>query len=333
MDTIEFRKYNQEDTNEVVGLLDLALGSEGTPKTKEYWIWKHLHNPFGESYILLALVANKIAGVRAFMKWHFKKEGQIIDSVRAVDTATHPDYRGLGIFKNLTLKIIEEIKREEKISFIFNTPNNNSMPGYLKMGWKMFGKSNIKLKFASIFTLLLNRVRNKNFKKFKIKKNHSCQNLVIDNIINSIVEDNKLINRIYFFTDYSNDYLRWRYINVPPVNYGYLLNENKWVLFFRLKRTKGLYEIRITDFFVHTNFEDFKLLKKEISNLLKSYEADVITFNGERGYVSEKILPKLGFINIGHKGICITLRELKMPFSEIDDKNKWAWTAGDLELF
>ena len=60
-------------------------------------------------------------------------------AVRAVDTATHPDHQGRGLFTALTLHALEAC-RAEGVAFVFNTPNDVSRPGYLKMGWREVGR-------------------------------------------------------------------------------------------------------------------------------------------------------------------------------------------------
>ncbi len=72
------------------------------------------------------------------MRWEFVRDGAVVRAVRAVDTATHPDYQGQGIFTRLTLQAIEELR--DDVSFVFNTPNDQSRPGYLKMGWEVVGR-------------------------------------------------------------------------------------------------------------------------------------------------------------------------------------------------
>ena len=59
-------------------------------------------------------------------------------AVRAVDTATHPDHQGRGVFSTLTKEALGVLRDEA--DFIFNTPNGKSLPGYLKMGWQMVGQ-------------------------------------------------------------------------------------------------------------------------------------------------------------------------------------------------
>lgn len=101
--------------------------------SKDFFFWKHIENPFGISYAMGAWDSNKLVGLRMFMCWEFVGKNQkIIKSIRPVDTVTHKDYRGKGIFKTLTLEGLELFKGEYEI--VFNTPNQNSLPGYLKMG-------------------------------------------------------------------------------------------------------------------------------------------------------------------------------------------------------
>jgi GNAT superfamily N-acetyltransferase len=73
------------------------------------------------------------------MRWEFLDGDRVVRAVRAVDTATHPDYQGRGIFTRLTLHALDELATEG-IEFVFNTPNDQSRPGYLKMGWQVVGQ-------------------------------------------------------------------------------------------------------------------------------------------------------------------------------------------------
>ena len=63
-----------------------------------------------------------------------------VEAVRAVDTATHPDYQGRGIFTRLTLRRSTSCAPTAS-TFVFNTPNDQSRPGYLKMGWHEVGRA------------------------------------------------------------------------------------------------------------------------------------------------------------------------------------------------
>ena len=101
------RTATDHDTAAIVALLKLSLGDVSTTKSATYWRWKHVENPFGKSHVLLAEEDGKLVGIRAFMQWRWTDGQREYTALRAVDTATHPDYQGRGIFKKLTLELIE----------------------------------------------------------------------------------------------------------------------------------------------------------------------------------------------------------------------------------
>jgi GNAT superfamily N-acetyltransferase len=131
------RTMIDDDLVEVLEVMRLSLGeSEVNQRNTDLFSWKHFDNPFGRSIILVADAGGTIAGLRAFMRWNLATpEGDVVRCVRPVDTATHPDFRRMGIFQNLTQAALEEA-RAEGVDLVFNTPNAESGAGYRKMGWK-----------------------------------------------------------------------------------------------------------------------------------------------------------------------------------------------------
>ena len=71
-------------------------GGPAGSRPAEFFRWKHLENPFGRSFMLVAEADGRIVGLRAFMRWEFVAGDGAFRAVRAVDTATHPDYPGAG---------------------------------------------------------------------------------------------------------------------------------------------------------------------------------------------------------------------------------------------
>ena len=138
------RAAEDSDIPSIVALLKLSLGESLMPKSEVFWRWKHIENPFGKSPVLLAFDEDKLIGVRAFMRWEWSASGKIIKAVRAVDTATHPDFHGMGIFSKLTAHLVDQC-RDSGVDVIFNTPNKKSLPGYLKMGWYRVGRLPVQL--------------------------------------------------------------------------------------------------------------------------------------------------------------------------------------------
>ena len=122
---LTIRKASGEDVAAIVSLLRLSLGEALMPKSEAFWKWKHCDNPFGASPVLLAFENNELIGVRAFMRWEWTRNGKTVKAVRAVDTATHPRHQGKGVFKKLTLSLLNEHKNSD-ICFVFNTPNHRA---------------------------------------------------------------------------------------------------------------------------------------------------------------------------------------------------------------
>ncbi|WP_354639021.1 GNAT family N-acetyltransferase [Kitasatospora camelliae] len=145
---LAFRPFAEADVPAVLELLtaSLAGGPTGT-RSPEFFAWKHRRNPFGASPGLLAVTPEgRPVGVRLFLRWEWRQGGRAVRAVRPVDTATHPDFQGRGIFRRLTLDLLEQVAGDAEL--VFNTPNGNSLPGYLKMGWREVGRVPIALRVA-----------------------------------------------------------------------------------------------------------------------------------------------------------------------------------------
>lgn len=152
---MEVRPFTPPDTAAVVALLASSLGWERRDDDRyaEFFSWKHHQNPFGRSVAWVAVDGEEIVGFRTFMRWEFIRDGEPVGAVRAVDTATRPDYRGRGVFTRLTTTAVEEL-RSAGVAFVFNTPNDKSRPGYLKMGWEVVGRVPVDVRLRAPSALL-----------------------------------------------------------------------------------------------------------------------------------------------------------------------------------
>jgi GNAT superfamily N-acetyltransferase len=147
-DGLVIRRVGPTDRGAVIRLLAASLGREDDPRYETLYAWKHEENAFGASPAWVACDGDTIAGFRALMRWEFTRGAETVQAVRAVDTATHPGYQGRGIFTRLTLHGLDELRATgvatprgpEPVGFVFNTPNEQSRPGYLKMGWEVVGR-------------------------------------------------------------------------------------------------------------------------------------------------------------------------------------------------
>lgn len=212
----------EKDLSEVIRLLNSNLD---TTHTKEGFLWKHVENPFGKSYGLLALDREKIVGIRMFMRWQFERKSEIIKAVRPVDTCTEREYRGRGIFSGLTLACLENL--EGQYDFIFNTPNANSRPGNLKLGWTLLRERGFRYKLGIPRPVM-------NSASYEIIK-------PVD-----IVFDSRWKDDVKVQTKLSPDFLRWRYRNNE---YKLARFDTSEMVVFKVLKMKVLRAIVLVDFF------------------------------------------------------------------------------------
>jgi len=150
---VDLRPYEAAaDKPAVLDLLAASLGWLPDQLHRAFFEWKHEQNPFGPSKAWVAVDGARIVAFRTFLEWRFDTERGPVRGVRAVDTATHPDYQGRGLFRRLTLHALEELRREG-VAFVFNTPNAQSLPGYLRMGWKEVGRPPVAMRPRSFASL------------------------------------------------------------------------------------------------------------------------------------------------------------------------------------
>lgn len=303
---MEIRQVSENDIPAIVELLKLSLGEGLMPKSVAFWRWKHIDNPFGQSPVLLAFDGARLIGVRAFMRWQWRTGTRIYRSVRAVDTAVHPEYQGTGIFKTLTQQLVDECKKEE-IDFIYNTPNKDSKPGYLKMGWKEFGRMKIMIRLRLNFS--------SQSRTFESRYGQFPQAQVIDGQDVTTLSDTLV-------TDVSDAFVIWRYVRNPNVRYFSFCDEKKtYFLIFRLKRSILGQEFRICDLFMK-NGADLEALEHHLFQVAGESSSTYITFSGS----------PLPIRAMGLKiGPMVTVRELSIrtPFS----KYNWRPSLGDMEVF
>ena len=196
------------DIPEILRVLKASLGETSSQKTKDVWQFKHVNNPFGPSLVLLAEEAGEIIGVRAFMRWKWQQEKNVFSAFRAVDTATHPQHQGKGVFKKLTLRAVE-MATEQGHHFVFNTPNDQSRPGYLKMGWKQVSKLNVHLMPINPISWFSKR-----------GEEYIPGSYKLGDLENSLKDFNRKMSKEgKLFTPKDPAFLNWRYLNNPLQKY------------------------------------------------------------------------------------------------------------------
>lgn len=344
------REYQSSDEDAILNLLRISLGeSEVNQRKPEFWRWKHINNPFGRSFIRVSCdeETGELAGLRAFMQWGLHAGERRLRAVRAVDTSTHPDYRRMGIFSTLTKQVVEDVT-QDWVDLIFNTPNQYSMPGYLKMGWHYVGAVQPMVRilnyprfFWGLASNRLGRARSERYPYdafFKRSPARVDEALVSDQAVDGLLSRNEALHsgNEAMSTIRSAEYLRWRYAEHPNISYHAVCIEERGGLagcaIFRTNTRFGLKEIVVTELLMAEPNE--KLCRNLIDQIISTVRADYLIAHFREDSFIRRSLRRSGFRPVPRMGMDFTTRPLNldMPLDPRSMQN-WALSLGDLELF
>jgi N-acetylglutamate synthase-like GNAT family acetyltransferase len=331
---MQIRPALPHDKPAIIELLKSSLGESTIPKSESLWNWKHEQNPFGQSFVLVAEENNTIIGVRAFMQWQWLWNQHRYQAIRAVDTATHPGHQGKGIFKKLTLQQLELCK-QQGVHFVFNTPNEQSRPGYLKMGWVQQGKMPLKLSVLRPLALAYARFFNKN--KFQATSEDPSPKQIWDPVVfqfaNRVLQPSQQL-----CTALSPDYIGWRFANNPLFRYNYITDHENFLLITRIKNQSFTRELRLVEFLVTDSANVTKVnayMKKAVHAFCREHHINIVSLSGQQYRFHQRFFSWMGFIPVKNWGPIITVRDLNMNehFNGLLQTNNWYYSLGDMELF
>lgn len=338
------RHYRPDDGEQVLAFLQMVLGEGGAfARTSEFFQWKHIDNHFGPSQMLLA-ENHEILGVRAFMRWGFNTPQGQVRAVRAVDTATHPGYRRLGVFSRLTKASLEQAKGDG-VHLIFNTPNPASMAGYLKLGWKSVGRPRILVRILNLPRLALGalshrrrRLTEKDVTMFFRGPQRSVDELLAhEERIAAILRLEDELCGDGIRSDRSSNFLRWRYADVPSPKYFAFWSGKSPVtgaLIFRPSIRRGLREIMLCELLM--GYGAAPELRALIGAFSRTIRADYIVTAATPGTEHCGLLRRAGFIPLPERaGPNLVVYPLNWPVGTLDPTRleHWRLSLGDLEIF
>lgn len=333
---VEVRPYAIDDEVRALECIVASLG--GGPAGKrppEFFRWKHYSNPFGRSFILLAEADDRIAGVRAFMRWRFRAGDREVTAVRAVDTATHPDFQGRGIFSRLTLTALDAL-RAEGVDLVFNTPNQNSLPGYLKMGWTTVGRVPVLVGVRRPLRFV-RRFRNQTDvagKGPEAEAPHAREILASDDI--DTLLDNSQTRSSRLRTVRTGEYLRWRYADAPLLDYRAIREDlgdgtPVGLAIFRVRPRGALWETTLSELIVRPG--DVRTAHRLIKRVRACARVDHVACHFTTGSAALSAARRSGFVRAPGGIVFVTNSLQNEMFLDPGAMDSWDLSAGDLEVF
>jgi GNAT superfamily N-acetyltransferase len=327
---LAFRRYTDRDEPAVLDLLQTSLGWLADEHHTAFFRWKHRDNPFGPSPAWVALDGERTVGLRVLLRWEFDRDdgpenGPAL-AVRAVDTATDPAYQGRGIFSGLTLHAIDELTGEG-LHFIFNTPNDQSLPGYLKMGWQVVGKLPVSVRPRSPATVA---------RMARARTAADLWSTPTDAGLDAVevLADTQALGTLLASQPHTGGlrtrrtpaFVQWRYAGFPPLGYRILLQGSRLeegFVVFRLRRRGQALEAVVGDVLVPDG--DRRVTAALLRSVPRAAGADyAIRLGGGGGRGA-------GYVPLPRQGPVLTWRaiaEKTQPPLE-----SWRLSLGDVELF
>lgn len=320
------------DVEQILELLRLALGSGSVERSSEFYRWKHLANPFGRSVGLGALdTTGRLIALRLFLRWRFRRGAGTVEAVRAVDTATHPDWQRRGLFRRLTTSLLERFA-DSGVSFVFNTPNPKSRAGYLAMGWRDVARLPLWVRprpLRAARTWLLGA------------REHQPTALPPGvEPVARLLDENGLLGLLAAWgtgderltTDRSLEYLRWRYADAPGLRYGATWEWGRGgaAAIVRWRRRGRWLEMSISELLVGGS--DGRPLAARLLRRLRGPETHAVALAAPS---HERVaLRHAGFVAASVVGPRLVARPLgPEPLPGLLDIGSWRLTAGDMEVF
>ena len=297
-----------------------SMGWRDGEPNEELFAWKHEQSSFGASPSWVAVLDGQVVGFRTFMRWRFLDgAGRAVDAVRAVDTATLPEARGRGVFRRLTEQAVAELIAEN-VGIVFNTPNDQSRPGYLTMGWSVVGRLPLTVRPRSVLGIPALRRARVAAERWSLPSSVGLD--AGPALADPSVAGALLAHRPQrgWHTDRTREYLAWRF-GLEPLHYRLLLvsgDPAEGGIVFRLRKRGPAVEAAVLEQLVPDARVSRRLVRRMLDETGADYAAGLHAGQPE------------GLLRVPRQGPVLTARRLTDQPPELAG---WSLTLGDVELF
>ena len=315
---INIRLATDSDKPQILQLIDTVFKEQqhfAWVRDEKYWQWKYELNIFGKTNIYIAELNGKIIASSSLWSWKFICRGEILKTYQPCDTIVDPEYQGKGLFNYINKKRIL-LSKKENISFLFNFPNKNSLPGNLKIGWEFLKNIEWVVKPLKPFNLLFN-LRDKS--KANPQEIHQDHRLNTDDCYTIAAKYQSYDGLIKTYRD--EGFFRWRYTDHPFFKYGMVIAEKSKKsagAIFIVNAKNKIREMIVVDVFGSNQLTPE--LFRRLTETGKQYNVDYITTIYNR-YYNMHTLWKQGFIKVRNKNMVVLPLDLALEPKLLDYAN------------
>lgn len=353
---LTFRESGKEDLARISKFWkQFFLGDSSTRSHEpEYYEWKCYQNPFQQGEMWLAEDGDMLVAMKSMTPKRMKILGEVVVGAETGDTFTHPDYQRRGIFTNL-FKVAGESGIDGRMSFIYGTPNKNSLPGYVH-----------KLNYAQIPINLRNLVKLLKPKQVLNAKLHLpllaaasspvveiASKAIFAIYMGRIAKSNIMVHQEPSFPDdmdafwqqasnkydvilvRTRDYLDWRYVTNPDAYTILVARDGEGgILGYMVTKTGFIYGNAPVGFIVDflTLEHDPNIFKRLLVVAFKEFHQKEVNFVSAytvKGSHYDRILVRAGFFPYGKIPLMCYNNDLGSQVS--GHTYRWHFTMGDTD--
>jgi GNAT superfamily N-acetyltransferase len=133
-----------EDLHTLAGFLATVFGRQDL-YVPEYLRWLYVENPAGVVLGMNAWQGDALAGHYAVVPIKASSDSGIHRAALSLNTATHPDHKGRGLFTRLAERTFA-LAKDDGVSEIIGIANSSSMPGFVsRLGFTACGPLEARL--------------------------------------------------------------------------------------------------------------------------------------------------------------------------------------------
>jgi GNAT superfamily N-acetyltransferase len=334
--------HGSSEINDSLGLIMESFGDVDVAH-REYYQWQYLQNPLGVGTVILAYDGNIPVGQFASIPSLYFINGVLTRSSLTMNLAVSPKYRGQGIM----LRLLEEIRNvEPSVPFSVGVPNDQSLRGHLKNGFKP-----LQMKFL-VRPIRLSRyfygTKRSLLKPLDILWKKTGKDRVQELVVPFDDRFENLSNAIYqkiAIRQVRNAaILNWRYISNPRRNYLKLIVTGQTgtlegYAIVRVAELMGKEVGIILDFVFNDQNSGESLILKMLEYFWEKQVALAIYTHVQKESESS-LLRKYGFFGIPKRfyphplSLCLKILDHSYEHEvELLDSNNWIFRFGDYETF
>lgn len=126
--------------------------------TSNYLRWLYIENPCGPVIGMDALFGETLAAHYACIPARVYLDGREVSALLSLNTATHPNFRGKGLFTKLA-EATYDAATHKNYAVVYGVANANSTPGFVrKLGFQLVSPLDARIGFSRQLSINWNRI-------------------------------------------------------------------------------------------------------------------------------------------------------------------------------